>query len=117
MNLPEWMPPLPEPFGFLSPTGMHPDFRFTVGDMQVYSADQLRKAQLAAIEAYKASLKPWTLEGTSKELHDAAYRAGAEMMRERTAKACDAVADARPFTMAARDCASAIRALPLEKQP
>ena len=79
--------------------------------MQVYSADQLRKAQLAAIEAYKASLKPWTLEGTSKELHDAAYRAGQEAMRERATKACEE----RP-SMNGTAFAAHIRALPLDDQ-
>ena len=38
------------------------------------------------VEAYKASLKPWTLEGTAEELRAAAYRAGQEAMRERAAK-------------------------------
>ena len=40
----------------------------------------------AVVEDYKASLKPWTLEGTAEELCAAAYRAGQEAMRESAAQ-------------------------------
>jgi hypothetical protein len=43
------LPPLPDPFGYLSPTGMHPDFRFTQGDMPVFTADQMRNYARAAL--------------------------------------------------------------------
>ena len=66
MNLPEWMPPLPEWMRLAEPF-----------------ASAANAHALAAVEAYKASLKPWTLEGTAEELHAelAACREDAERYR------------------------------------
>jgi hypothetical protein len=56
------LPPL-EPFGYLSPTGRHPDFRFTQGDMPVFTADQLR-------EAYEAGKRRAAPTLTDEEIAD-----------------------------------------------
>ena len=54
MNLPEWMQPLPERSAWETfESGVTIDF---------YTAEQMRQAQLDAVEAYKASLKPWMRE-------------------------------------------------------
>ena len=53
MNLPEWMPPLPEesPLGFRGRGGW-------VTGSDGYTSDQMLAFAIVAVEAYKASLKP-----------------------------------------------------------